>query len=234
MFLKLLVHDWCAHLAHKWAGFCSCIVNIKALFGWQAFITIARAEDERQSPAVKLDQEQAKTLQYPFAGQLSRVNNGIDFSCSKKWMRQFELQYRFQIVFLWLLELKFSLNKITKLEIVNRPNAAMLEIFRAYKISRAHIMSRIWGLRPIYSRLEYCKKYSIWCTDWPNYNVRSQSTRRLIVQDDGLGTRIWTIRLFIPNSIWENNAQNFCRKSFLFLLLSLTLLERIRHAWNAD
>ena len=32
---------------------------------------------------MKLDQEQAKTLQYPFAGQLSRVNNGIDLAVVK-------------------------------------------------------------------------------------------------------------------------------------------------------
>ena len=54
-------------------------------------------------------------------------------------------------------------------------------------------------------------------TDWPDYNVRSQQTRRLNVQDDGLSTQMWTIRLFqIP---FRGTTLKMCVEN-PFLLLS--------------
>ena len=90
------------------------------------------------------------------------------------------------------------------------------------------VKSTILGLGPIYSRWEYCTQYSIWCTDWPNYSVTSQQTRRLTVHDGGLGTQIWTISLFqIPSR--AITVQKLCRKSlFHCYLLSLLTVAVVR------
>ena len=81
-------------------------------------------------------------------------------------------------------------------------------------------------LGPIYSRSEYCTQYSIWCTDWPNYNVWSQQTGWLTVHDNCLGTQIWTISLFqIPSRAITD--QNLCRKSLFYCYLLSQLTVRV-------
>ena len=99
---------------------------------------------------------------------------------------------------------------------------------RVIKLTLCKKKCTISWLGPIYSRSEYCAQYSIWCTNWPNYSVRSQQTRQLTVQGDGLGTQIWTISLFhIPSR--AITVHNSCRK-FIFhcYLLSLLTLRVVR------